>query len=526
MTGLTATIRSFSVVLSSYRFWLGLFGLTVFLRFAALYTPFFDVDEAQFAGFAHVLMDGGLPFHDSLDTKSLGIYLFYWACFAVFGKYNMLGVHLMTIVWVFLTAVTLHEVFKMFEKEAQGKLAALLYTVYSAAYVPKYIATSINSIMVPFLVLSLLFLIMAERRKNIWLDFLAGLMVGIAFVFKYQAGIQLVVFFLFTMPFWSFRHNDISFMQVSWKRWLQRNLVFGLSFVLPFLVQSLVLVCLGVWQDFYEWSVLGSGRYISAGQVTIAFWQNFFWRFGPYALVTLMLWYGVGRFVIEKKWQGHDGFAFLFFLALVFSLIPVCLGGRFYPHYFLQILPWLAAVAGLTLYPVILSRAKLRALVMAYTLLVTVVFWLLRADYGWYLNATGDDDLFLQRRVGEKIRAMSHPDDKIFVWGFANVIHFYSERRPASRFLWSDWLTGRVPGPDVGRLQLGESRILVSDIAWQKLFEDFSTHPPDIFVDTSTAGIHSYEKYPLHQYPQIHRYVLKNFSRQVSIDGVTVYLRH
>ena len=60
----------------SRRFWFFIFLLTVFLRVAALYTPFLDIDEAQFAGFSHVLMDGGLPYRDSLDTKSLGIYFF------------------------------------------------------------------------------------------------------------------------------------------------------------------------------------------------------------------------------------------------------------------------------------------------------------------------------------------------------------------------------------------------------------------------------------------------------------------
>lgn len=507
------------------RFWIVLFGLTVFLRVSALYTPFFDVDEAQFAGFAHVLMDGGLPFRDSLDTKSLGIYLFYWACFAIFGQYNMIAVHAVTIVWSFLAAFSLYQLFRVFERESEGKLAALLYTIFSASYVPKYIATSINSVMVLFLVLSLLFLLLAERHKKIAFDFLAGLMVGIAFVFKYQAGIQIVVYFLFTLPLWEFRHRDISFVQPSWKKFFLRNLIFGAAFLLPFALQAFVLLSLGVWKDFYEWSLLGSGRYIVAGQQTILFWQNFLQRFCPYVLATLVLWYGVFLGLKERVWQGQRGLSFLLFLSWLFALIPVCMGGRFYPHYFLQMLPVLSALAALELYPVLLSQARVRMIVIIFCLFVTAVFWLLRADYEVYLNHFGDDDLYQQKRIGEKIRAMTDSQDHIFIWGFANVIHFYSERPASSRFLWSDWLTGRVPGPDTGRSQEGQSKRLVSDFAWQKLFEDFSRRSPAIFVDTSTAGIHGYEKYPISNYPELYRYVLENFPRRMIVEGVSIYTK-
>lgn len=506
-------------------FWLLLFLLHLFLRVASLYTPFWDVDEAQFAGFAHVLMDGGLPFRDSLDTKSLGIYLYYAACFFLLGKFNMLGVHAVSILWAFATAGALYGLFKTCGRESQGRLSAVAYVIFSATYVPKFIATSINSVMVLFLVLSVLFILFSERTQKIRWDGLAGLVLGLAFLFKYQAGIHGVVYFLFTLPIWGFRRYSGDFYFSSWRIWFIRNAVFGVCFVLPFMMQCLVLRYFGVWQDFYEWSVLGSGRYIATGQQTVSFWWSVLTRLVPYILVTVPLWYGVGKMLRQKVWQATEGLAFLLFLSLVFALVPVCLGGRFYPHYFLQMLPWLIGLSACGLYHPLLSRGRLRTLIMGFGILVTGVFWLLRADYQGYLKATGDDDLYLQRRVGEKIHSFSDPNDRIFVWGFANVIHFYSGLKPASRFLWSDWLTGRVPGPTSGRLEGGVSETLVSGVAWKKLFEDFVKHPPGVFVDTSSKGIHGYGSFPLSQYPELYEYVLKNFPQKILVEGVTVYLR-
>ena len=436
----------------------------------------------------------------------------------------MIGVHAVGILWSFLTALALHEIFAIVGKRAEARLAAVFYTIFSTTYFPKYVATSINSVMVLFLVLSVILVIEAEKNRSLWRDALAGVILGIAFLFKYQAGIQCVVFFLFTLPWWVFRRHGF-FWEYGWGKWLIRNMVFAVGFLVPFVLQGLVLWRLGVWQDFYEWSILGSARYVETGGETISFWLSFFPRFGSFVLATLVLWYGVWRSLMQRTWEAVDGFYFLLWLLFLFTLIPVCLGGRFYAHYFVQLTPWLSALAAVALYPQLLSMAKIKFWVMTFCLLSVSVFWLMRVNSEWFYKITGDDDLALQRQVGEKIRFITKPEDKIFIWGFADVIHFYSERRSASRFLWSDWLTGRVPGPVSGRFQEGASQTLVSGMAWQKLFEDFGRNPPDIFVDTSSANIHQYGRYPLSHYAQLKQYVVQNFPNRFEINGVTVYLR-
>lgn len=505
------------------KFWFVLFLIHLILRSAALYTPFLDIDESQFAGFAHVLIEGGLPYQDSLDTKSLGIYLFYWGCFFLFGKHSMFGVHLVTIFWTFLTAYFLYQVFNLLNQKKIGQVAALFFVIFSTTYLPKYIATSINAIMVLFLVLSVFFIILAEKRKKVSFDILAGLFLGMGFLFKYTAGIQIVLFFLFTMPFWSFRKTNQEWAS-TWRRWFCRNFLFGFNFVLPFFIQGFILTKIGVWDDFYEWSLLGSGRYLSAGGETIAFWQNFFLRFGSYVLATVLLWMGLILGLKKRIWNARVSTPFLFFLWFALTLIPVCLASRFYSHYFIQLLPSLCGLAAIFLVPFFQKKSFQKIVVMA-CLIPALFFWILRVDYQTYLKFDPDDDIYLQTRVGQEIKKISKPGDRIYVWGFANVIYFFSERQAASRFLWSDWQTGRVPGPDTARISGAQSDALVSPKAWQQLFKDFEKTPPDFFIDTSPAKIHHYENYPIQNYPELWHYLSKNYIKSHDFENVIVYTR-
>ena len=122
---------------SALKFWSGLFLIHFVLRISGLYTVFLDVDESQFAGFAHTLIEGGLPYAHSLDTKPLGIYLFYYFIFQLFGKYNMYAIHLVTTLWLFLTSYYLFLCFKIFNKNQAGRLASLFFVIFSTTYIPK-----------------------------------------------------------------------------------------------------------------------------------------------------------------------------------------------------------------------------------------------------------------------------------------------------------------------------------------------------------------------------------------------------
>lgn len=509
------------------RFWFGLFFLHVLLRVSSLWTTFLDVDESQFAGFAHVLLKGGLPYLDSLDTKPLGIYLYYVFCFLLFGKYSMWGVHLISLFWTFLSPVFLYRIFSVLNRKHEGKWAAIFFVIFSTTFIPKYISTFINSVMVPLLVISMYFVVRSLRiyfdkdhlsKTPQWFalkfDFWAGFILGMAFLFKYQAGIQTVHFFFMML---------LGFIKGrSFKEFFVKNFVFGLSFLVPFLFHSLVLYQLGVWDDFVLWSFEGSHKYLTAGSQSVSFFTNFLVRFGSYAAATILLWI-LSAQTLFKSWKKKDWVFWFVFWWFVLSLIPVCLGGRFYAHYFLQLLPPLCSLAVLCFSDL---KISLRSWRFVSLVLPAMLFWILRADHKLYLQKFPDDELYEQKVIGEKLKEISKPNDRIFVWGFATAIYFYAERSYSSRFLWSDWLTGRTPSGSKLYGQTGQKQTSYQfDEAWDFFWQDMKRFQPQYFIDTAPANIHGYKKYPIKNYPKLKNYLENYFEPVFVVEGAQIYKR-
>jgi len=496
--------------MNSRYFWPALTLLHILLRFPTFYTPILDIDETQFAGFAHVLMNGGLPYLDSLDTKPLGIYLFYQTIFTLFGSYNMIAVHIITAALHFGIALILYRTLKLFDLESIGKWAALFFVVFSTTFIPKYLATSINAIMIFFLTLSFYFFARSEKKLFSLSDFLAAFLLGIAFLFKYTAGIQIVCYGLAVLWFYKINFKSIT-----------RLLFLGVVFTLPFLFHFYYLKHLGVADDFWLWSIQGSVSYINKGGDTINFWQSFLIRFGTYALATVPLWY-LALYTF-KKLLFKSSARVLFFIWFITSLIPVFVGGRFYPHYFLHVLPALCGLAAFGIGEI--KSITIKKALISLTAISAVLFLILRIDYKTYLDYFPDDQIYEQKEIGLSIKQISQPNDFILVWGFATAIDFYSELRPASRFLWSDLLTGRTPGPTYARQKGNKNsdKVAENTLPWKLFWQDLEKRTPTYFVNTSPANMHSYKRYSPHNYSRLKQFLEKNYETIDIINEVEIY---
>ncbi|MBI2340283.1 MAG: hypothetical protein HYU99_07970, partial [Deltaproteobacteria bacterium] len=213
----------------------------------------------------------------------------------------------------------------------------------------------------------------------------------------------------------------------------------------------------------------------------------------------------------------------LILLWFVLSLVPVAMGGRFYGRYFIQILPPLCLLAAQTASRLPDKKSLQRAGI--FILIPALFFWLLRVDQKNIYNLFPDDQLFEQQAIGEWLRRNTKPDETLFVWGFATAIYFHAERKPASRFLWTDLLTGKVPGSQKSDDPAFDAQKFAAPEAWEALWEDFKNHPPAYFVDTSPADIHNYKKYPVKHYPPLYRYLRENYRFWKNMNGCLIYKR-
>lgn len=162
-----------------------------------------------------------------------------------------------------------------------------------------------------------------------------------------------------------------------------------------------------------------------------------------------------------------------FLLALVAaSYLAVCLPGRFWPHYYHLMIPPLVLVTAIA--PIALCQRWARptvcvvtmALILAGTAYFQYRHYLSQPLFDLTVNRFNSRD-FWGRAQGENVASVTHPDDKIFVFGNDAEIYYYANRRCASRYTMLTGVSARMPGADRRR---------------QLLLDDLRRDPPRLIL--------------------------------------------
>ncbi len=510
-------------VFKSYQ-WIILLLITLLLRLPAFWTPLLNIDESQFAEYANMLLSGGLPYIDSVDTKPLGMYYFFAGIFYLFGKNNMIAVHIVTALWVFATAYYCHLIALKIKDSTAGIWTALFYIVFTTTYTPKYIATSIVVIMMLPLSISIYYIIRylsSQKNKHM---LLSGILFGIACLFKYTAGINLIItymFFIIILPLIQKR--------LHWNTHIRPLIYFTFGSVLIGFLFYLPLQYHGIWDEFVFWSISGSATYTQSNVTFTDFIFRGITRLGSFMLVTGLIWYlGIGYCITPIrnffKYSSRNISLLLIILWGLLSLIPVCVGGRFFEHYFIQLLPALCILAGI--HAVHFFHKQYKWLIISIAIILPSLLSFTARVYAPTIYAhTGYDYPGNYKQLGNYIAEHTSQTDRIFVWGFATPIYTYSNRAAASRFLWCDWLTGRIAGSNTSHDSNFDTQLYVTDKSWQLLFMDLEMHKPIYFIDTSPGNYHDYGKYPISKYPALQHYIDAHYVFETDINGAHFYHR-
>ena len=134
---------------------------------------------------------------------------------------------------------------------------------------------------------------------------------------------------------------------------------------------------------------------------------------------------------------------------IAFSFAAVCLGSRFVPRYFLQLLPPLVIAASRGIVLAWQFNPQWARLVLAVLLLVPFV----RFSPHYFTLAFHDvmhtqphwSDVVMDldsQQAAAKVRALARPGDTLFVWGYRPDLYVYTRMVPDGRFWDSQPLTG------------------------------------------------------------------------------------
>jgi len=408
---MTATIADLWQSLRNKYLWLALVIFLALLRLCHLNLLWADEDYHIAA--ALNLLHGKLPYRDFWYDKPPLCAVYY----LLIGSFAGLPLRLLDAAYVLCSSWLAYELARTWWSEAEARTASLLLAFSLAFYLP--------STIIPFAADALMIVphLAAIYCARLNRPLLAGVWGAVAFLFNAKGVFVLGVCVLWLLPEW----------------WL---VVIG--FALPVVAGLITAFFTGTWAGYYEqvwhWSVIYAEQSPVSNPFALGLRRTADWL-GFQGALTAGAIYGLFRFTRDERWK--------FGVWIVLSFIPVCLGTRFVPRYFLQLLPPMAVVAARGITVALHQFRKTAVVVLASLLLVPLIRFGPR-----YISLTIDDirgdephwtDIALDldsRRVATHLNGIKISGDTLFVWGYRPDIYVYTRLVSDGRFWDSQPLTG------------------------------------------------------------------------------------
>jgi len=446
---------------------LGIILLTVAIRLPSLLHPQPIDSEAMYSVVANEIVDGDRPYADAVERKPPLLFWTYAAVFTMAGKFNWKALHMFALVWTLCAMAGLYVIgCELFDRNT-GLIAALFYGVFQPFWSWKNLSLDAEMLMnLPIIWAWAIAFRRGSSRLRLEL-FAAGAFLGAAFLLKQPAAIAAVPLGIYLLlPSYRASRSLTRTNSIIQAAMLTAGFFAALGLV------TIVLWKQGILHDAFYWT-------IADHDVPHVFWQKGSVNTLTFLGACLPLVIGAIMACRDKDgiWAGKTAERTALLGLLAASVIGAAAGARFYPHYYVQLIPPLALLAA-PYYARLWSRMIrphwfLRPGVTYAWLGLTIIVFSIRHWAG-----------LAPRRVpseaGRYLFTHSSSDDRIFVWGQSPEIYLDARRRPACRYITTFPLTGYVFGGPIRGLDT-RSRILPG--AWTTLEQEFARHPPIYIVD-------------------------------------------
>ncbi|MGL5508276.1 MAG: ArnT family glycosyltransferase, partial [Microcoleaceae cyanobacterium] len=328
-----------------------------------------DRDESLYLLIAESWLNGNPPYTEIWDNKPPGIFLLLAIAFQIFGE-PIFAMRFLAIISVTFTCYFLYLIGKNID-DHQGKyiglLAGILYSIYSLNNGGT--ATNGEIIFAPFVTagMAIFWQISQELNKQnqfkqdqqaklpLLKIFTMGLLFGLAMQIKYVVVTEIVFGFIFLTSYVILTEKNLQnfqFLTVNfWRKLIKVLLCFTGGLILPLLAIALYYLFIGDFAEYIYATITANTKYVAGTSFNINLFtkvinrqisRNFLlWS----SLLYLPIYYCFIR--LKQKYQ----FNFLteiniiyLLIWLIFTFISVSISKKFFPHYFLQILPPLCLI--------------------------------------------------------------------------------------------------------------------------------------------------------------------------------------
>lgn len=419
-------------------------GLAILLScFRLAHVHLLWADEDYHLAAALQALHGKIPYRDFWYDKPPLSALYY----LLIGGHSGWALRVLDAAYILTGCFLCYRLARLWWSEIEGAIAALLFAFFTTFYLPStVIPFAADAVMIVPHLAAILF---AARKQPLW----AGFFTGIAFIANAKALFVLLVCALWLWPDW---------------------LLLSVGFAVSTATGAAILVLLGAWpgyiQQVWSWGLIyakGSpvAHPLHVGVTRTADWLGF------HAALAVGAVFGFMRFDRRRRFELGTW--------IVLSFAAACLGTRFAPHYFLQLLPAMVIAASRGLVLAFREYRKPALLATAICLLVPLIRFGPRYFSLAYDDLTNrapnwiDVNLDLDSQdVARVLRPIAHPGDTLFVWGYRPDIYVFTRLIPPGLFWDSQPLTG-VPADR----HLTATDAIYSEPAAANRLELVRTHP-------------------------------------------------
>jgi hypothetical protein len=421
--------------------------------FALIRAPFLSLplerDEGEYAYIAQRMLAGDVPYRDAFDQKPPGVFVAYALAFTLLAE-SIEGIHLFLWLWTAAAGATLFALVRALAGGVAGGFALLAFALASAdPQLQGHAANTENWMLLP-LVLSAAACVRGWRRGNRLSWLACGGFAALACWFK-----QVAVTDACLLAAGVLGDGILGRPAPAARTALARGALFALGAALASAPALLYLAATGALAPFLDAVFLHNLGYARASS-----WAE-----------------GLANLRVALARQGPS-FAAVWALALAGWLLPgrvagpvrhalaawwlasfagAAIGLHFRPHYFLQTVPALCALAGIGAAGLAERLGARRARppgwsVAAIAALVAVLPFAAHRD----LLLAGSPAAISRQFYGlnpfpeslviaQHVARNSGPEDRVFVVGSEPQILFYAGRRSATRYIFFYPLTGDYP---------------------------------------------------------------------------------
>lgn len=540
--------------------WIGLLlGVALLLRAPIFVYPLFNGDEATYSALGNRLLEGHPLYVGAVDHKPPGIAATYAVLLGIFGRRSLDAVHLASILVVVATAAALAALAQALGRtRREARWAGLLYVLF-ASMGPGKDMLAANAELFMLLPGTLAPLVWFRRgarpptdrrvpaagsSPRRWLAPLgAGALCCCAYLYKYQGG-AVAGALVIGLGLDALRGRQ------RWSTALADGAALALGFLAPIAAVVGLYAAGGHLRDLTFWAWIYPLRY--AGKLPLAavlgnalkgtgMWAGPSFALIAAAVLGMRASWAEARRPAPVEAPAQDGGAppapatrALFgALWLFWSAVGVVAGGRFFLHYYLQVIPPLALLAG----PVVarlgegsggprpsgLGRWAAAAAVGASTLGL-LAFWGANA-WDHRLRPRIARHTAAYRAVGAWVRQHSPATAQMLVWGNSAEIYHFGARRMGTRFPFCNYHSGKIWGTPADEEGAVGTRSQAVERAWTALLEDLDRRLPEVLVDAAAGGLDRWSGHALQTYPRLASVLQRDYRLATRVAGVRIYLR-